>query len=273
MRCCLCLAVFLLASSNVLAGTLARFKTPLGEIEVELFDSDKPKTVENFVAYVRSGAYQDLFIHRWEPGFVIQGGSFRALNRHSQEAEFDLVPRFDAITNEFSVGPTFSNIHGTIAMAREAGITNSARADWFFNLGDNSFLDDVDGGFTVFGRVLRGTNVLNRFNSVDEANGVFMSAVPGLFNRLPVLSPAPTFADLVYADITLLTAECELNGLGQVVISWESVNERPNRVEFTDNLPPVWKELVSTNGSGRIMRVVDANPTGRSRLYRIRVDY
>jgi cyclophilin family peptidyl-prolyl cis-trans isomerase len=263
----------MLASVAALGGTLARIKTPLGEIDVELFDTAKPQTVQNFIQYVRSGAYKDLFIHRWEPGFVIQAGSFRTENRHSEEADFDLVPRSNAITNEFGVGQPLSNTYGTIAMAREPGATNSARADWFINLGDNSFLDSVDGGFTVFGRVLKGTNVLNRFNNVAETNGIYMAAVPGLFNRLPVLATPPTFNDLVYADITLLTARCKFNELGQTEISWTSVDQLTNRVEFTDQLPAVWNELTSTNGTGHTLRVVDPATIGNSRLYRIRVDY
>jgi cyclophilin family peptidyl-prolyl cis-trans isomerase len=275
MRCFACpvLLLILFWSCAVSAGSLARFQTPLGEIEVELFDSDKPVTVQNFIAYVQSGAYTNLFIHRWEPGFVIQAGSFYTADRQSQQPAFAAVPRFDAITNEYSVGRTFSNSYGTIAMAREPGATNSARADWFFNLGDNSFLDDVDGGFTVFGRVLRGTDVLDRFNNTDLTNGLFMATVPGLFNRLPVLAQNPTFDDLVYSKITLLTARCDLNDAGHRVISWESAPERMNRVEFTSRLPPVWEELISTNGTGQLMRVTDASPMGQARIYRIRVEY
>ena len=58
------------------AGTLTQFRTPLGDIDVELFDEDKPVTTENFIRYVKSGRYENTFIHRWEPEFVIQGGGF-----------------------------------------------------------------------------------------------------------------------------------------------------------------------------------------------------
>src|SRR5688500_13831307 len=63
------------------------------------------------------------------------------------------------LVSEYAVGSPRSNVYGTIAMARLPGVTNSASSEWFFNLGNNSFLDGVDGGFTVFGRVVRGFDV------------------------------------------------------------------------------------------------------------------
>jgi cyclophilin family peptidyl-prolyl cis-trans isomerase len=270
---CPVLLLAFLVCSAASAGTLARFQTPLGVIEVELFDSDKPQTVRNFIRYVQTGAYADLFIHRWEPGFVIQAGSFRTENRHSNTPDFALVPRFDPVQNEFAAGRALSNTYGTIAMARESGVTNSARSDWYFNLGDNSFLDSVDGGFTVFGRVIRGTSVLDRFNNTAPTNGISMVTVPGLFNRLPVLAQNPTFDDLVYADVTLLTAQHRINEAGQSEISWHSASQLVNRVEFATQLPPVWHELISTNGTGQLMRAIDPSPVAGTRFYRIRVDY
>jgi cyclophilin family peptidyl-prolyl cis-trans isomerase len=253
------------------AGTLAYFHTPLGLIEVELFDADKPATVQNFIRYVESGAYQDMFVHRWEPSFVIQGGGYYVRNRHTTNAAFALVPTFGAITNEYSAGRTFSNVFGTIAMARVATKTNSATSQWFFNLGDNRFLDSVDGGFTVFGRAIGGTNILQLFNA--PGNGIYRASVPGLSTNIPVVAFNATIEDLVYVGINVLTVKAQIKALGggSREIAWQSASNRLNRVEFASEWPPVWKELISTNGSGQMIRVTDDQATA-ARLYRIRVD-
>src|SRR5437762_4153414 len=115
------LLIFLAATSLASAGTLAQFHTILGEVEVELFDQDKPVTVQNFVHYVQSGQYQTTLIHRWQPGFVIQGGGFVATNLTNIDAVFPAVTNFGTIKNEFTAGGQFSNQYGTIAMARVGG--------------------------------------------------------------------------------------------------------------------------------------------------------
>src|SRR5436190_10581635 len=105
------------------AGTLAQFRTPLGDIEVELYDQQKPVTVDNFKRLVQSGAYQNTFFHRVVPGFVAQGGGYSSFNPASTNffgppwSNMGIVPNFGQITNEFSVGPFFSNTNGTLAMA------------------------------------------------------------------------------------------------------------------------------------------------------------
>jgi peptidyl-prolyl cis-trans isomerase A (cyclophilin A) len=199
-------------------GTLAQFRTPLGDIDVELFDEDKPVTTENFIRYVKSGRYQDTFIHRWEPRFVIQGGGFFTANRISTDPRIEAVTTFGTITNEYSVGRTLSNLYGTLAMARVSGFTNSASSQWFINLATNSSLDRVDGGFTVFARVVRGFDVLDRFNNASRTNGIFRTNLGGPLNHLPVLSTNVTYGDLVYVDISLLSIRVKTlsNGSRQI---------------------------------------------------------
>jgi cyclophilin family peptidyl-prolyl cis-trans isomerase len=158
-------------------------------------------------------------------------------------------------------------------MARQSGLTNSATSQWFFNLTNNAFLDAVDGGFTVFGRVVRGTNVLNRFNEGSAKSGIYILPLQAPLNELPVLTNKPTTRDLVYTDISLLSARISRTTRGQPQISWESVSNKVNQVEFTTQLPPVWIALVSTNGTGKLLSVVDSTPSEAARLYRIRVDY
>lgn len=191
------------------AQSVVRFKTALGAIDVELFDKEKPATVANFLNYVTNGYYTNMFFHRWEPGFVIQGGGFSVARRGTTNAAFSLVRNLGNVTNEYAVGKKYSNTYGTIAMAKLGGDPNSASSQWFFNLADNAAnLDNQNGGFTVFGRVLTGTNVLNRFNTPTTDNGIFtldLTSVTSAFTAVPVLSNRPTFEDLVYADITVLS--------------------------------------------------------------------
>jgi hypothetical protein len=158
-------------------------------------------------------------------------------------------------------------------MARTPGDTNSATSQWYFNLADNSRLDAMDGGFTVFGRILSGTNVLNRFNTVSPTNGIFRWELQSPLNELPVLSQKPTLADLVYTDISLLTAQVQKNRGGGREISWISVSNRMNHVEFTSSLPPQWSVLSSTNGNGNLMRVTDNTKEDGYRFYRVRIQY
>ena len=151
---CLCTLFALLADLRLEAGVLARFRmNNLGTIDVELFEQDKPVTVDNFVKYVRSGAWHDNVMHRWVQNFVIQGGSYAVPHMETGFTPISVNPlllnTFGTITNEYSVGKTYSNVYGTIAMARVGGQTNSASSSWYFNTANNVNLDSVDGGFTV----------------------------------------------------------------------------------------------------------------------------
>ena len=276
---CRIIAIFLLCLSAAgvsLAGTLAQFRTVYGDIEVELFDVNKPVTVTNFIGYVNSGAYRDSIIHRWEPGFIIQGGGYKTTNRGTTNAILDDVnASFGTITNEYGVGRRFSNLYGTIAMARKAGDTNSASSQWFFNLTNNAHLDTVDGGFTVFGRVLRGTNVLEKFNDLSTNSGLFRLNLDGggPLGKIPVRSRLATYEDFVYVDISLLNVQVTRAVSGGHEISWRSVSNLVNRVEFTTLFPPAWQELTRTNGTGSEIRVTDPDPASANRFYRVRVDY
>ena len=189
------------------AGTVLRFHTSVGDFEVELYDTDKPITVQNFLTYVEGGYYNNMFMHRVVPNFVIQGGGYNVSTLGSPQPQVVPVTTLAPITNEFNVGPFYSNVYGTIAMAKTQD-PNSATSEFFFNLADNSTsLDDPNnsGGFTVFGHVISGTNVLNNF-LVGPANTVVKEVnLGGVFNELPVRYSADTnnvnFADLIYVDV------------------------------------------------------------------------
>ncbi len=141
-----------------------RFKTNQGDINAVLFDGATPLTVDNLYNYIESDRYDNTIFHRLavnDPNntpanpnddvpFVLQGGGYQFNADSSEVVEVDADP---AVQNEFSA--TRSNTLGTIAMAKLGGNPNSATNEFFFNLGDNSAnLNNQNGGFTVFGRVL-----------------------------------------------------------------------------------------------------------------------
>jgi cyclophilin family peptidyl-prolyl cis-trans isomerase len=290
-------SLLLLSATSGEAGTLAQFRTVAGNLVVELYDLQKPATVQNFKRLVQSGAYQDTFFHRLEPGFVAQGGGFFTTIRFSP-ADFAApwrylgqIQSFGAITNEFDVGPRLSNTNGTIAMAKTDGNPNSATCQWFFNLGNNSAnLDNQNGGFTVFGRVVRDTGptsyggLLGFFNSRSYFNGVLNmqlwygtnEPIANLFQELPVTYSGlayPWYSDLFYVDISLLNVQVTMKTNGNREISWNSVSDKVNYVEFTTNFPPTWNLFLSTNGNGSKLNAVDSSPNGFRRFYRVRVAY
>jgi cyclophilin family peptidyl-prolyl cis-trans isomerase len=207
------------------SNTIARFEvlrsgTNFLTMDVELFDHDRPETVRNFLMYVRSSAYSNLVLQRVETNSVIQAGGVRQNNPRSTAQFFSYTPvtSYGSITNEFSVGPRITNGFGTIAMARISGQTNSASSEWFFNLTDNPFYDQFDGGYTVFGRVINtvnertGTNALSYFNTVPDGSirSVFTLSPLFFFPKLPVIyqeEREPAIKDLFYFRISILNDE------------------------------------------------------------------
>lgn len=157
-----CLSAGLLMTQAASATTV-QFQTVLGDFEVNLFDKTTPKTVENFLTYVKANAYANSFVHRSVSGFVLQGGGYKYTNK------IEAITQNAKVINE----PVYSNVRGTIAMAKVGSDVNSATNQWFFNLSNNnvSNLDKQNGGFTVFGQVtgngmaiVDAIAALNRFN-------------------------------------------------------------------------------------------------------------
>jgi cyclophilin family peptidyl-prolyl cis-trans isomerase len=264
----------------VRAGTLAQFRTVFGDIEVELYDQDKPVTVQNFIRYVQSDAWRDMFVHRCDTNFVIQGGGYSVANRGTTNPFIAQVTNYGSIVNEFGAGRRFSNVYGTLSMAKLAGNTNSASSQWFFNLNANTFLDtpDTNNFFTVFGHVVRGTNVLNVFKTFSRSTPTNVIAdlrfdLGVAFGEMPLLTTNATFNDLIYVDVSLLNIQVRRTSNGVPEISWNSVSNQLNHVEFTLGFPPDWQLLASTNGTGGTMQVADPTATELFRFYRVRVDY
>ena len=160
----LIIVFFALNCQSSFANTLVYLNTSLGVVYLELFDNIAPKTVSNFLEYVNSGDYNGTIIHRSIPGFVIQTGGFRL----NQDLQLQTVTSRGTIENEFQL----SNTRGTIAMAKVSGDPNSATSQWFVNLADNAQnLDNQNGGFTVFGRVIAdGMNVIDSIARLPRYN-------------------------------------------------------------------------------------------------------
>jgi len=268
----LLLLVMWLSFSSLQAGTFVQFRTPIGDIELELYDQDKPVTVTNFLYYVKTGYTNNMIIHRFVPSFVIQGGLAYTANRQTAPS-LNYIVTNPQITNEYSVGRTFSNTNGTIAMARVGGLTNSATSQWFINLSNaNSALDTVDGGFTVFGHTIRGFDVLASFSSTSPQKIWRYNLGSDPFKELPAtVSASPTYNDLVYVDITLLNVRVTDIGTGKQIV-WRSVKDKINYVEYTTVFPPVWQTFATPTGTGNDMAVTDVSGDTK-RFFRIRVDY
>jgi peptidyl-prolyl cis-trans isomerase B (cyclophilin B) len=150
-----------------------RIETNRGTIVVELEPDKAPKTVANFLAYVRAGFYDGTIFHRVIPGFMAQGGGFTA--------DFERKPTRPPIENE--AGNGLSNRRGTVAMARTADV-DSATSQFFINLVDNTYLDHRDStprgfGYCVFGRVVEGMDVVDAIAAIPTGpSGPFPGDVP-----------------------------------------------------------------------------------------------
>lgn len=149
-------------------------KTSMGDITVELNAEKAPKSVENFLQYVKDGFYNGTIFHRVIDNFMIQGGGFTPDLRQK--------PTRPSIPNEAKNG--LSNKRGTIAMARTPD-PNSATAQFFINLVDNRNLDYVSDeraetwGYAVFGHVVSGMDVVDKIKAVPTGpKGPFRSDVP-----------------------------------------------------------------------------------------------
>jgi len=135
------------------------FETSKGLFTLELFPDKAPKTVANFLAYVDEGFYNNTIFHRAIPGFVIQGGGFESGMKYKQ-------PR-KPVKNESS--NRLKNIRGTISMARRTH-PDTATSQFYINLSHNSSLDyisDYQPGYTVFGKVSKGMDVIDKISVVE----------------------------------------------------------------------------------------------------------
>ncbi|MGH8580770.1 MAG: peptidylprolyl isomerase [Gammaproteobacteria bacterium] len=171
------------------AGELPRveLQTNWGIIVLELESEKSPQTVANFLAYVREGFYDGTVFHRVIDGFMIQGGGYTPQWTQKQTKA--------PIKNEEANG--LKNTRGSLAMAR-TGDPHSATAQFFVNVADNPFLDyqepTVSGwGYTVFGRVIQGMDVVDRIKAVPTGrSGPFPKDTP---QQAVIIERASVLAD------------------------------------------------------------------------------
>ena len=159
--------------SALAAQPIVRIDTNLGPISLALYSDQAPKTVENFLHYVREGLYAGTIFHRVIPNFMIQGGGF--------DQALVQKPTYQPIINEAANG--LKNEIGTIAMARTSD-PHSATAQFFINVANNTFLNysspTAQGyGYTVFGKVIEGMDVVNKIAALPTGSrGIFAKDVP-----------------------------------------------------------------------------------------------
>ncbi len=150
-----CFASTGIAEENASDMPKVRLETSLGNIVIELNDRAAPKTVENFISYVKNGFYNGTVFHRVIKGFMIQGGGFTE-NMEQKATQ-------PAIANEADNG--LQNLRGTIAMARTSA-PHSATSQFFINTKNNAMLDFTGRtgrgwGYAVFGKVVDGMDVVD----------------------------------------------------------------------------------------------------------------
>ena len=177
----LLLAIACLATAPAWAQKV-KLSTTVGDVTLELDREKAPKTVDNFLQYVRAGHYSGTIFHRVIDGFMIQGGGYKA--------DLSEKPTRAPIALESRNG--LSNLRGTVAMAR-TGIPDSATAQFFINVNDNTMLDQAqsrDGhGYAVFGKVVEGMDVVDKIRATAvKAQGVHqhMPTTPFIVNKATV---------------------------------------------------------------------------------------
>ena len=168
------LSAGLMVSLATWAAPTVEITTSLGAITLELYPEKAPRTVEMFLYNAKHGFYESTIFHRVIDGFMIQGGGF---NQSMTEKKV-LTP---ALKSEATNGLT--NDRGTVAMARTPD-PHSAKVQFFVNLKDNNFLNhrttnDPQGwGYTVFGKVSKGMDVVDKIAKTPTGNAGYYENVP-----------------------------------------------------------------------------------------------
>jgi len=286
------------------AGTVVQFRTELGDFDVELYDVEKPATVENFLRNVMEGRYSSTIFHELNPGISLSAGKFQAESNGSTNVLTTRPP----ITNEFNVGPRLANLAGTLTMDAVQGDPSTGTTRFSLNLRDNPQLDGPTNGVgsVVFGRLIRTGGVPEKLNLFKPMlplwDDRYYSQTNILLNLPPTLVSLPIYgftkksenlyeARPLYVDITLLNVRVSQDGDGLTRVRWNPVCGRTNTVEYTDVFPPVWQKLVDVapasiptpvySGTGipapgtalNLPAVVVDENAAPGRFYRVRATY
>lgn len=166
-----CVGIFLSTPVQAQSAPKVKFQTSMGEFAVEVYPDKAPKTVENFLQYVKDKHYDNTVFHRVIANFMVQGGGFSA--DMNQKTTRDPIP--------LEANNGLKNDRGTIAMARTAN-PNSATAQFFINVVDNANLNapQPDGyGYAVFGKVVSGMDVIDKIRTTSTGN-------KGMFQNVPI---------------------------------------------------------------------------------------
>ena len=155
-----------------MSNPMVLMETPEGEVLIELFEKEAPKTVENFLRYVDEGFYEGTLFHRVINNFMIQGGGF----------DFNMKEKENHAPVENEADNGLKNELGTLAMARTMD-PHSATSQFFINVKDNSFLNhsgkNPQGwGYCVFGKVIDGMEAVEKIKKVKTRSYGHMDDVP-----------------------------------------------------------------------------------------------
>lgn len=211
---------------SLTGGTIVVMQTPLGNIPLQLFDSQTPNSVANFVTYINNGQYTPTIIQRSAPGFVLQGGGTKPDGSEN-------IP-VASLNSEAGI----SNTAGTIAMALSNG-PNSGTNQWFINLQNNPILDGtLDGGpFTTFGRVIDdGMDVVGAISQLPIINGSAENPnwfiAPG--DGLPVINYSGSSTPTTVPPANLVTDNIVVIPAGQQ-LTYSVVSANPSLVTASVN--------------------------------------
>ena len=158
-------------TANAQAATAVKFQTSVGDFVVEVYPDKAPKTVENFLQYVKDKQYDGTIFHRVMDNFMVQGGGFTADMKEKQTRPPIPIEANNGLKND----------RGTIAMARTSN-PNSATAQFFINVVNNDGLNapKPDGyGYAVFGKVVSGMDVIDKIRGTPTGN-------KGMFQNVPL---------------------------------------------------------------------------------------
>jgi cyclophilin family peptidyl-prolyl cis-trans isomerase len=270
-------------------GTAVRITAQVGNlsngtIDLALYDAETPQTVANFLAYVNGGYYAENIIHRSVAGFIIQGGEYYFSDYATDALAY--VPTYPAVQNE----PGISNVAGTIAMAKVSGNVNSATNQWFINMADNSEnLDNQNGGFTVFGKVIgEGMTVANTINALPAYNATSVQGAPADWTDLPLTAPnldntsfvqtsmavIPTLTysvssgntSLVTASMSgnsvQLTPSATLTGSTNITITATALDAGQTQTTFTVFVDQTYSNWIAPYNFSPAAALATANPSG-----------
>jgi peptidyl-prolyl cis-trans isomerase A (cyclophilin A) len=236
-----------------LHAAVVRFHTSAGDIDVRLYDGAAPLNTANFLNYATSNRYDGTFVHRvaQNPGggtanFVVQGGGYQLNNSIFAATGIALDP---PVVHELSA----SNLRGTLAAAHAAN-PDGAQSQWYFNVGNNSFLDTAPSGpFTVFGRIVgAGMLVVDTINNLAVINASAAQNAPGeSFSEVPVFDVNKV---LQQGDITNLDAvivhDVETLNLTDGDYNFDGVVDQADLAVWTSDQGSTTKAEADGNGNG-----------------------